>query len=340
MLLAPVPKVSVLIPCFNAQPYIAATLESALAQTWSKSEIIVVDDGSTDGSTEQIERFGERGVVLLRQENAGAAAARNRALAAGTGDFVLFLDAGDLINPEHISSLVAVIADAPRCVAMSQWDRFHGSPTEASFPLRPGYRDASGVDWLVQEWADARPMMQSGMFLIPRALLSELGTWHERLSLIDDFEFFARIIVGSDGVRFAPAAHLYYHSGVAGSLSGRRSRKAVESAFLSAMLATQHLLSAENSPRTRRVCANVLQDFEYTYYPDHADLRERIRTRVAELGGADIMPDGPPGFQTLRHAIGWRAARRVQRLAEGLGFNQSAPRRLVSKLWSSSFARS
>ena len=125
-------------------------------------------------------------------------------------------------------------------------------------------------------------------------------------------------------MRFAPGARLYYRSGLRDSLSGQKSRTAVESAFLSLMLGTQHLLDAEDSPRTRRACANVLQNFDYTYYPAHADLRARVRARVAELGGADLAPHGPPGFQKLRRFVGWRAARRVQHLAEKLRLNRAA----------------
>lgn len=319
--------VSILIPCYNAAPYVGAALESALAQTWPNLEIIVVDDGSTDGSAAVCEKYVPRGVRVFRQENEGAAAARNRAHSACSGQYILFLDADDQISQEHISSLVAAIAGAPRCVAMSQWDRFLSSPAEAGFPHRSDYRDASGVDWLVEAWSDARQMMQPGMFLMPRALLAEVGGWDGRLSLGDDFEFLARVLAISSGVRFAPSARLYYRSGVSGSISGQKGRKAVASAFLSSMLATQHLLDAEDSLRTRRACANILQSFEYTYYPEHADLRARMRARAAELGGADVSPEGPPGFQQLRRAIGWRAARRVQHLAERLGLNGASRRR-------------
>jgi len=320
------PNVSVLIPCHNAAPHIAATLESVLAQSWQPLEVIVVDDGSTDASASMLSQYARRGVGVIQQENSGAGAARNRAFAACSGQLVLFLDADDLINRDHISSLHAAIAGAPGCIAMSQWDRFHVSPDEAAFPHRQSYCDALGAVWLAQDWMHARSMTQCGMFLIPRAILVSVGGWDERLSLgpIDDFEFYARVVASSAGVRHAPSARLYYRSGLNGSLSGRRSRKAAEAAFLSLMLGTQHLLDAEDSLRTRRACANVLQNFEYTYYPAHADLRAKIRARVAELGGSDLAPDGPPDFQTLRQIVGWRAARRVQHLAESLGLNRAA----------------
>ena len=158
-------------------------------------------------------------------------------------------------------------------------------------------------------------MTQPGMFLVPRLLVMRVGGWDERLSLIDDFEFFARIIVHSGGVRFAPQARLYYRSGIEGSLSGRKSRDAVESAFLSISLGTQHLLDAEESRRTRRACANIFQSFDYEHYPHHADLRVKVRRRVTELGGSDLAPIGPPRFQQLRKLVGWRAARRLQQVA-------------------------
>lgn len=316
MTIASGPTVSVLMPCYNADRYIGAALDSVLAQTWPDLEIIVVDDGSSDSSRHIVDGYAARGVSMIVQANAGAAAARNCALSACSGTFVLFLDADDVIASSHIEALHAAIVGSTRCVAVSQWDRFRTSIGEATFPRRSYYRNASGVDWLLENWAIARPMLQPGMFLIPRALLIETGGWDERLSLIDDFEFFARVISKSSGVRFASDARLCYRSAIRDSLSGRKGRADVKSAYLSVLLGTGHLLNAEDSVRTRLVCANLLQDFEYTYYPDHTDLRADARARIAELGGSDLTPEGPPGFQKLRRIFGWRAARHAQRLSE------------------------
>jgi hypothetical protein len=115
-------------------------------------------------------------------------------------------------------------------------------------------------------------------------------------------------------VLFTPAATLYYRSGLQGSLSGQKSRKALESAFQSLLKGTGHLLRHRSDLEARLSCANVLQDFLYSVYPEHPDLRKVIHSRVEELGGSSLQPTGPPRFQQLRRLIGWQAARRVQRL--------------------------
>lgn len=306
-------SVSILIPCFNAKAFVLDTVRSALAQTDPGVEVILVDDGSTDDTLDVLSSEQDERLTIICDKNQGAAAARNRAFAASKGEFVLYLDADDLISSNHVALLKRAAMAHPGTVALSEWDRFQASPNEAVFPRRETYVNATGPDYLVQQWTSGAPMTQCGSALIPRKLIEQHGGWDERLSLIDDFEFFARILARSAGVCFAPQARLYYRSGITGSLSGRKSRKAVESALLSISLGTGHLLAVENSVRSRRACANIFQSFEYEHYPLHADLRARARMRVGELGGAELEPVGPPNFHRLRKLVGWRCARRVQR---------------------------
>ena len=310
------PLVSVLIPAYNARPYVAAALDSVLAQTWRPIEVIAVNDSSTDGTTAILDSYRARGVQVIEQSNAGAAAARNRALTNAHGKYVLFLDADDLIGPEHIELLLARLAPDEDYIAMGEWDRFNSDPKESRFPSRPSYRDSSGVDWLVKDWIDGQPMTQCGAFLVPRKLLDRVGGWDEQLTLTDDFEFFARLLSRSEGIRFAPGAFLYYRSGIEKSLSGSNSRKAVESQLRSLMLGTSHLLDAKADANTRLACANMLRQFEYEHYPYHPELRRQAKARVQELGGARVLPQGPPLFQFNRRLVGWRMARRIQHLGE------------------------
>lgn len=95
--------VSTIIPAFNAEAYIGETLASALAQTHQDHEIIVVDDGSTDATADLVSSFGER-VRLIRQQNAGPAAARNNGARNSNGEWLAFLDADDLWSPMKLNA--------------------------------------------------------------------------------------------------------------------------------------------------------------------------------------------------------------------------------------------
>ena len=97
---------SVLIPCYNNREFIGEAIESALAQTHQPTEVVVIDDGSTDDSWSEIQKFGDR-IIAARQENAGACAARNHALRLSSGRFIQFLDADDRIQPQKIERQLA-----------------------------------------------------------------------------------------------------------------------------------------------------------------------------------------------------------------------------------------
>ena len=99
------PRVSVVIPCFNYERYVALAVRSALEQTMAPLEVIVIDDGSTDGSAAVLSGFGDR-ITTITQENSGHVEALNRGYAACRGDLVLFLDADDLLRPTALASVV------------------------------------------------------------------------------------------------------------------------------------------------------------------------------------------------------------------------------------------
>src|SRR5208282_3082860 len=96
------PSVSILIPAYNAQEWIANTLRSAIAQTWEPKEIIVVDDGSADQTFAIARQFESDAVRVVTQRNQGAAAARNHAFALSRGEYIQWLDADDLLAPDKI----------------------------------------------------------------------------------------------------------------------------------------------------------------------------------------------------------------------------------------------
>ena len=105
------PLVSVIIPCYNQAHFLSESVESALSQTYPRSETVVVDDGSPDGTAEVMARYS--GIVRVRQDNRGLAEARNAGFRASTGDYVLFLDADDRLMPNAVEAHLSCFAKHP-----------------------------------------------------------------------------------------------------------------------------------------------------------------------------------------------------------------------------------
>jgi glycosyltransferase involved in cell wall biosynthesis len=319
-------SVSILIPCHNAGQYLPDTIQSALNQTWPEKEIIIVNDASTDESGAIFQQINRREVRVITQRAGSAARARNLAFKSSAGQYVKFLDADDLLSADCITRQIRALNGRTDVVAMSEWARFHTAPGEAVFSPDVTWETTDSVTWLSRAWNMGGAMMQCGMFLIPRPLLLRSGLWDERLSLLDDFEFFARLLLKATTVQFTPGARLYYRSGNTESLSARKDRTAVESAFRSLSLGTACLLETEDSERTRRACANVLQNFIYTFYPEHADLTNQLSQKAQELGGSDWEPPGTPGYELLKPLLGRRFARRLENFAANHRLNRAGLR--------------
>ncbi len=105
--------VSIMMPAYNAERYIGQAIESVLAQTFQKWELIIVDDGSTDHTSEIIAHYSDDRVKTYHQDNGGEASARNAALEQVSGKYLAFLDADDLYLPEHLNLAVAYLESHP-----------------------------------------------------------------------------------------------------------------------------------------------------------------------------------------------------------------------------------
>ena len=108
------PRVSVVIPTYNCEQFLDRTIDSALRQTYQDFEIIVVDDGSTDGTQSLVAGYG-KAVRYVYQPNQGASAARNTALSQASGEFIAYLDADDLWLPEKLARQVEFLDAHPAC---------------------------------------------------------------------------------------------------------------------------------------------------------------------------------------------------------------------------------
>ena len=306
------PKVSVLIPCYNAEHLIGETLESVFRQTWPEIEVILVNDGSTDRSADVVRSLAQPNLRLIEQENRGQTAALNVCLQHATGDFIQYLDADDLIERDKIELQIIRLIENPGCIASAEWGRFYGAPSEASFEPEQVWRDLDTLDWLALSRSGGLGMMFPALWLIPTLIVKAAGPWREELTLNNDAEYFTRVFLAAERVLFCGGARCYYRSGVSTSLSGRKTDGAWASQFRVLELCEAHVRAREDSDRVRRGFALSWQHFAYSSYPYNADIAERALIHARELHSAAIRPDGGTAFHVFSKVLGWRLARRLQ----------------------------
>ena len=225
--------VSIIIPAYNCEKYIEAAIMSAVNQTYSPIEIIVVNDDSADETGEIIKAIeGKKNIKAIHQKNAGASASRNAGFKISNGRYIKFFDGDDLLNPEMVEKQMALAEINPGSIISSKWGRFYGDDL-STFKLNPEdcWQDMSPIDWICSSWKEGKSMTQPGIFLIPREIIHKAGLWDEELSRVDDMEFYTKIILSSSRIIFSSDSILYYRSGHSGRLSSSIGQKAALSTY-------------------------------------------------------------------------------------------------------------
>jgi glycosyltransferase involved in cell wall biosynthesis len=308
------PLVSILIPAFNAQEWIADTIRSALAQTWQPKEIIVVDDGSTDQTLRIAQQFESDSVRVVSQENQGAAAARNKALSLSRGDYIQWLDADDLLASDKIARQIEALdpGGRRRTLLSSSFGQFMYRPYRARFIPTALWCDLSPAEFLLRKLGQ-RVFMQTAVWLVSRELAEAAGPWDISMISDDDGEYFCRVLLASDGIRFVREARVYYRSVGTIRLShvGRSNRK-LEALWGSMRLHISYLRSLEDSERVRAACIKYLQNYLVEFLPLRLDIVEEMHQVAEGLGGQLDVPRLSWKYSWIKTLFGWNWARRAQ----------------------------
>jgi glycosyl transferase family 2 len=212
------PTFSVVMPAYNAAETIADSIRSALAQTEPNFELIVVDDGSTDVTSEEIGRFArDPRVRVIRQANAGLAAARNRGIADARGRYVSFLDADDLLMPRYLTTMAATLERAPEAAFADCdfWILDEATGRISAWPL--GRLELPPDPHALMRLVLRRNVLHYGA-TVRTAVLSEVGRFNAELRACEDVELWLRILArGHAAVR--PRGPLSVYRSRSGSLS-------------------------------------------------------------------------------------------------------------------------
>src|SRR6266851_2397170 len=185
------PRVSAIITAFNGEAFIAPAIESVLGQTRPVDEIVVVDDGSTDGTAAIVERYRSQGVRLVRQENRGCSEARNRGIAETTGSLIAFLDCDDLWVSEKTERQIEHLLGHPEVglVTCDPWWWDAEANQLAVRPLRPGNTQGA----IRRRLAIRNYLGNPSAVMVRRSALEVVGVFDPAEIYAEDWEMWRRI---------------------------------------------------------------------------------------------------------------------------------------------------
>ena len=213
--------VSVIIPCFNARGWIGETLSSVLDQDVSDLEIIVVDDGSTDGSAELVTRDFSQ-VRLVRSPRRGPSAARNLGTRLSSGDFIQYLDADDLLGHGKLQQQLRALADTGADVAYGDWSELRSTPGGS---VAIGRRVARRIQGDPQLALFTDFWCPPAAYLFRRDIVARVGGWRADLPIIQDARFVLDCALHEARFVYCPGEAARYRVHTTGSVSTRDPRE-------------------------------------------------------------------------------------------------------------------
>ena len=305
----PAPHVSVIVPCYNGERFLKATLDSVFSQTYTDFELIVIDDGSTDGSGNVIKEFGDR-IRAVFTENKGVSAARNLGTRLACGALFQYLDADDLLHRDALKLRVAALTGLPLGVAISEWrELVELSPGEYQHRAhgRPNFNHLSDAEEAIFSgfWAPPAAIMYT------REIVARIGDWNENLPIIQDARFM--LDAAYCGAKFVliPQVLADYRIALHGSLS-RASRVRFVADQATNLAEIEKRWHANGVPSAQR--QKLLADAHGSVVRAWFELdRGKFRAALANARRLNprFIPNGSSGYRWLCRLIGVGFAEKI-----------------------------
>ncbi|PNW26877.1 glycosyltransferase family 2 protein [Formosa algae] len=308
-------KVSVIIPLYNASEFVKDTLDSVLNQTYENIEIIIIDDNSSDDSFNKASEFQNDNVILKRNIDKGACAARNYGFELSSGDYIQFLDADDILSQDKIEKQVEVLDGSQTELAVCNTVHFiekleEGNCVDQAYV----YSTPHPEEFFTNLWGGnilPMHMIQTSAWLTPRTLIEKVGLWNEGLAKDQDGEFFARIGLQCSGIVYVPEIKNFYRKHNTGeNIASKKQRKHIESLLLTTNLKEKYLFDKSKSKEAKKAISTLYKWVAMESWPAFPDLTEQALHDSKRLGGSDFSPVlGGKVIEILKNVFGWKFAK-------------------------------
>lgn len=314
-------KVSVLIPCYNSERYIAQTLDSCLGQTCKDIEIIVVDDGSTDNSIKIIEAYASKypNIRLFTQKNKGAPAARNKAFEHAQGKYIQYLDADDILGIEKLASQISRLAGEDDSAVVYGPCRMFEDRIEESMlydaQIKQKYDDPQ--KFLLDLWSSAT-MVLPHSWLVHRSLVERAGGWDETLLKNQDGAFFAKVVSLAGKVLYDAKSMVYYRTHNQESVSRKRSYRSEASRLTSYKVYESIVEDRLEEEEVRKALAVTYSYFIFANYPLYPDLIKKAQQKIESLGFKEPINVNISLYKKLAPLFGIYGAIRIHKLLSSI----------------------
>jgi len=312
-------KVSILIPLYNAESFVRATLESAITQTYKNIEIIVVDDGSTDDGLMIAKEYEKsyNHIKVYSQKNQGASSARNKAFSVSCGEYIQYLDGDDILDPKKIEmQMIALGCCSKKVVVFAKVGNFKDDITSSVFrdeSINKDYTDT--LQYLTDSWGNLEAAITVS-WLTPRILIEQAGGWNETLTKNDDGEFFARIVFHASKLIYVNSSVAHYRVGNSSSLSSTSSYKAENSRLLSYNACMSLVKDHLSDPEMRKALALLYSAYIYSIYPMYPDLITQAENKLLQLGYKKPIKNSKSISSPLYSLVGFYNATRVMKFLQ------------------------
>lgn len=245
-------RISVITPAYNVAAFVADAIRSVLTQTHADLRMVVIDDGSTDDTAAIAAGFADPRLIVLRQPNAGVAAARNRGMAAADGDALLFLDADDWLAPTALATLATTLEAVPRGVAaVGVYVRVDAAGQPIEPPARP--RSTAQSDLLTRLLV-RNLFANGGHVLIRQAAAHRAGPFHPGVIYGEDWAYFVSVALqGPFAFARSPVPLLFVRSRADGAYRRLAAEPAAYAPAMAAIFGNPDLVGRFGAARVARL---------------------------------------------------------------------------------------